>query len=120
MIGQEPTQRYDEIKLSKVDTNHQICKMTAMTMLKQGFNLKEISNITKYKNLQFLQHYISAPIHDEKENYSKVLFYYGKTAKVPKILPKKKCSQCKNKDTSKEKVKSKLALVPVDIDVDNT
>ena len=65
-----------EAKLSKRYTNHCIRKTTATGMKKQGFDLREIANVTKHKNIQSLENYIAGPTHSEKENYSEALFNY--------------------------------------------
>ena len=44
--------------LSKQYTKHCIRKTTATGMKRQGFDLKEIANVTKHKNLQSLENYI--------------------------------------------------------------
>ena len=46
-------------KLSKIYTNHCIRKTTATAMKRQGFDLNQISHVTKHKNLDSLKHYIT-------------------------------------------------------------
>ena len=65
-----------DAKLSQKYTNHQIRKTTATAMHRQGFNLQEISHVTKHKNLDSLKHYVSGPTHKDKERYNKGLFTY--------------------------------------------
>ena len=65
-------------KLSKMYTNHCIRKTTATGMHRQGYSLKEIANVTKHKNLQSLENYISGPNHTDKQGYSTALFDYSK------------------------------------------
>ena len=67
-----------QAKLSKRYTNHCIRKTTATGMHRQGYSLKEIANVTKHKNLQSLEHYISGPNQKDKEGYSTALFNYSK------------------------------------------
>ena len=64
----------EHAKLSKIHTNHCICKTTATGMHCQGYFLKEIANVTKHKNLQ------SGALHrwSDKEDYSTALFQYSK------------------------------------------
>ena len=64
-------------ELSKIYTNHCIRKTTATAMHCQGFDLKQIANVTKHKNLQSLENYIGGPSHDEKQEYSNKLFEYA-------------------------------------------
>ena len=63
--------------LSKEYTNHQIRKTTATALARSGFTLKEISNVTKHKNLESLKYYIGGPTLDEKETYSNALHEYA-------------------------------------------
>ena len=67
----------EEAGLSQVYTNHCIRHTTATGMHKSGHNLKEISTVTKHKNLQSLERYIDKPTHKEKESYNKDLFNYA-------------------------------------------
>ena len=68
----------NKAKLSKTYTNHCICKTTVTGLHQKGFDLKEIANVTKQKNLQNLENYISGPTHKDKENYSEALSEYAK------------------------------------------
>ena len=56
--------------LSKSYKNHCIRKTTATAIKKQGFDLNEISHITKYKNLDSLKHYIGGPTYSDKRKYN--------------------------------------------------
>ena len=47
--------------------------------------MKQFANVTKHKNLQSLEHYISAPTLEEKENYSASLFDYTKNSNKRQI-----------------------------------
>ena len=60
----------DAAKLSKTYTNHCIHKTTATGMKKQGFDLNEISHVTKHKNLDSLKHYIGGPMYADKRKYN--------------------------------------------------
>ena len=75
-IGTFMSSLSDKAKLSKIYTNHGIRKTTATAMHRQGFDLKQIAHVTKHKNLQSLENYISAPLNTEKEDYSNALFEY--------------------------------------------
>ena len=66
--------------LSQVYTNHQIRKTTATAMHKSGFDLQEISNVTKHKNLDSLKHYIGGPTNQDKENYNTALLQYAENS----------------------------------------
>ena len=68
----------EDAGLSRIYTNHCICKTTATDLKQQGFELHETQNVTKHKNLDSLKHYISGPAYQEKQNYSKALLKYGK------------------------------------------
>ena len=59
--------------LSKIYTSHYIHKTTATGMKRQGFDLEDIADVMKHKNLQSLEFYIGGPTHKEKENYSEAL-----------------------------------------------
>ena len=63
--------------LSKIYTNHCICKTTAAGMRKSGFSLDQITHITKYKNLDSLKHYVDGQTLNDKENYNQGLFAYA-------------------------------------------
>ena len=54
-------------KLSKEYTNHCIRKTTATAMKRSGFDMNEIRNVTKHKNLDSLKHYIGGPTYQEKK-----------------------------------------------------
>ena len=66
-----------DAKLSKVYTNHCIRKTTTTAMKRQGFDLNEIQNVTKHKNLDSLKHYISGPTYKEKQSYNEALLNYA-------------------------------------------
>ena len=69
-----------EAKLSKKYTNHCIRKTTATAMKKQGFDLHEISHVTKHKNLDSLKHYIEAPTYSDKRKYNNAMANYATTS----------------------------------------
>ena len=77
-------------KLSKVYTNHCICKTTTTAMKRQGFDLNEIQNVIKHKNLDSLKHYISGPTYKEKQNYNKALLNYAENETKDEETPVKK------------------------------
>ena len=64
-------------ELSRNYTNHQIRKTTATAMYHQGFDLHEISHVTKHKNLDSLKYYVAGPMHSDKERYNQGLFSYA-------------------------------------------
>ena len=114
----------EKAKFPKIYTNHQIRKTTVTAMHRQGFSLKEISNVTKHKNLQSLQHYIEEPSHDEKEKYSNALFEYSKPRKMQRIAPKSS-NNTKSIEMPSDKENSEsqpldTALVPADLEVQKT
>ena len=74
--------------LSKNNTNHGIRKTTVTAMKRSGFSLQQIANVTKHKNLESLKHYISAPIHEEKETYVNALHKYGTKRNARPLAPK--------------------------------
>ena len=63
--------------LSRIYTNHQVCKTTATGMRRSGFTLEQIALITKHKHLDSLKHYVDAPTLGDKENYNDGLFAYA-------------------------------------------
>ena len=67
----------EHANLSRIYTNHCIQKMMATVLHRQGFDLNEIQNVTKHKNLDSLKHYISAPTYKEKKNYNNALLQYA-------------------------------------------
>ena len=89
----------ENTKLSKIYTNHCIRKTTATGMYRQGYSLKEIANITKHKNLQSLEHYISGPNHQDKTSYLNALFDYSKKTDSNQ---KHQCDKKKSKTSAKE------------------
>ena len=64
--------------LSKIYTNHCIRKTTVTALKRQGFDLNEIQNVTKHKNLELLKHYLDSPTHEDKEKYVNALHNYRK------------------------------------------
>lgn len=68
-------------ELSQIYTNHEIRSTTATAMHKSKFNLKEIQNVTKHKNIQSLDRYVSGPTLEEKEKYSTALYQYATSKK---------------------------------------
>ena len=97
-------------KLSKIYTNHCIRKTTATGLKRQGFDLKDIANVTKHKNLQSLEHYIRGPTLKEKENYSDALFSYTHGKRSNESTPKQVTKKSKPTAT----VTQERALVPLD------
>ena len=67
----------EHANLSRIYTNHCVQKMMATVLHRQGFDLNEIQNVTKHKNLDSLKHYISAPTYKEKKNYNDALLQYA-------------------------------------------
>ena len=67
----------EDAKLSRIYMNHCIRKTTATALHRKGFNLNEIQNVTKHKNLDSLKHYIGAPTYKEKQSYNEVLLTYA-------------------------------------------
>ena len=96
-----------QAKLSKRYTNHCIRKTTATGMKKQGFDLREIANVTKHKNIQSLENYIAGPTHAEKENYSEALFNYTHNDK-----PQKRKSAEKDEEVHQKKSKNQQEMAP--------
>ena len=77
-------------KLSRMYKNHCIRKTTATAMKRNGFDLNEISNVTKHKNLDSLKHYIGGPTHNDKKRYNEAMSSYAtepeeKPPKKPKV-----------------------------------
>ena len=85
----------ENAKLSKIYTNHCIRKTTATGLRRQGFDLKDIANVTKHKNLQSLEHYIGGPTHQDKENYSDALFSYTHGKRSNENTPQQKTKKFK-------------------------
>ena len=79
-----------DAKLSKIYTNHCIHKTTATAMKRQGFDLNEIQNVTKHKNLDSLKHYISGPTYKEKQSYDEALLNYVENETEDEETPVKK------------------------------
>lgn len=67
--------------LSRIYTNHKIRSSTATAMHKQKFDLREIQNVTKHKNLQSLDRCVGGPDLDDKKHYSDALYKYATTSK---------------------------------------
>ena len=67
----------EDAKLSRIYTNHCIRKTTATALKRQGFDLTEIQNVTKHKNLDSLKYYISGPTYKEKRNYNGAVLNYA-------------------------------------------
>ena len=82
-------------KRSRIYTNHCVRKSTATAMKWQGFDLNEISHVTKHKNLDSLKHYIGGPTYSDKKKYNEAMFNYSKAeedaplAKIPAIVTPK-------------------------------
>ena len=67
----------EDAGLSRIYMNHCKRKTTATGLKRQGFELHEIQNVTKHKNLDSLKHHISGPTYQEKQNYNQALLKYG-------------------------------------------
>ena len=76
--------------LSRIYTNHQIRKTTAIGMHQEGFSLQEIAHVTKHKNLDSLKHYVPAPSLLDKQRYNDGLFSYGNPDKMMEKATKRK------------------------------
>ena len=115
----------EKAKLSKIYTNHCIRKTTATGLHHQGFNLKEIANVTKHKNLQSREHYIGGPTHGDKENYYGALFDYANNENIDaKDGNKRKSSeletvQPKKKQALKQNVTAENAIIPLEPNFDD-
>ena len=70
-------------KLSRIYTNHCVRKSTATAMKRQGFDLNQISHVTKHKNLDSLKHYIGGPTYSDKKKYNEAMFNYSKAEESP-------------------------------------
>ena len=80
----------EDAKLSKIYTNHCIHKTRATAMKRQGFDLNEIQNVTKHKNLDSLKHYIAGPTYKEKQSYNEALLNYAENENQHEDIPVKK------------------------------
>ena len=100
-----------QANLSKTYTNHSIRKTTATAMYRSGFSLKEISHVTKHKNLDSLKHYISGPTHTDKETYSNALFDYARKEKR-EIAPKRSQQAEEMEETTKRSKNIEKEIVP--------
>ena len=67
-------------KLSQVYTNHQIRKTTATALYRSGFGLKEITHVTKHKNIDSLKHYVGGPTYEDKKSYNDALLKYAENS----------------------------------------
>ena len=76
-LGSMMSEISKKAELSRVYTNHQIRKTTATAMYRSGFGLKEISHVTKHKNLDSLKHYVDGPTHSDKHQYNDALYKYA-------------------------------------------
>ena len=104
----------EDAKLSNIYTNHCIHKTTAMGMKRQGFDLNEIKNVTKHKNLDSLKHYISGPTYKEKKNYNEALLNYAQNnTEDCDDPPPKRRSNCKAKQKMKNMQPKTSALTLV-------
>ena len=92
-------------KLSKEYTNHCIRKTTATALKRQGFDLNEISHVTKHKNLDSLKHYIGGPSYTDKRRYNDAMANYASndTNPLPQPPPKKTTSETFKNDTATPK-----------------
>ena len=109
----------EKANLSKMYTNHCIRKTTATGLRRQGFDLKDIANVTKHKNLQSLEHYIGGPTHQEKENYSDALFTYSHGKRSNENTPKQATKKIKATSTASsskecERTKELVQYSPLD------
>ena len=98
----------EDAQLSCTYTNHCIRKTTATALHHQGFDLSEIQNVTKHKNIDSLKHYISVPTYKEKKNYNNALLNYAENEhpeEEPMIVAKK--AKRDNVKTKKNKITTK-------------
>ena len=92
----------------------------------QGFDLSEIQNVTKHKNIESLKHYLSALTYKEKKNYNCALLDYAENnnienqiepaAKKPKKDNIKITTTSKNKenyDTQEPSTSSLASVMPI-------
>lgn len=63
--------------LSRIHTNHEICKTTCTGLKRKGVQTHDIAQHTKHKNIQSLEHYIAGPTIEEKAVNSNKLFEYA-------------------------------------------
>ena len=89
-------------KLSKIYTNHQIRKTTATAMYRSGFDLKEISHVTKHKNLDSLKHYGEGPTYNDKENYNSALLNYASTESSERPQHQQNTEKSKKRKSSED------------------
>ena len=66
-----------DANLSRIYTNHCIRKTTATALKRKGFDLNEISHVTKHKNLDSLKHYIGGPTYNDKRKYNDAMSSYA-------------------------------------------
>ena len=125
-IGEMMKEISNDAKLSCVYTNHCIRKTTVTGLRRQGFELDEIQNVTKHKNLDSLKHYLSAPTYKDKKKYNEALLKYAE-----KVTYNEDAPPTKRRSNDKKKVKntnenpSTSAATPVvihenNIDTDNS
>ena len=109
-----------EAKLSFTYTNHCIRKTTATALHRKGFDLNDIRNVTKHKNLDSLKQYIGAPMYKEKQNYNSALLSYAenrhnndnnkhKSEEILHVQP----IQNKKRVLNEQNINPENALVPV-------
>ena len=67
----------EDANLSRKYTNHCIRKTMVTALHRQGFELSEIQNVTKHKNLDSLKHYVDKPTYKEKKSYNEALLSYA-------------------------------------------
>lgn len=67
--------------LSWIYTNHEIRSTTATALHKSDVDLKRIQHVTKHKNIQSLENYVSGPTLEDKVEYSNKLFAYANKTK---------------------------------------
>ena len=103
-----------EAKLSKIYTNHCIRKTTATALKWQGFELNEISHITKHKNLDSVKHYIGGLTYSDKRRYNEAMSNYASTENdtPPQKRPSSDCvKETVKTQTNCEKNATKHAVI---------
>ena len=118
----------EDAKLSRIYTNHCIRKTTAMALHCQGFDVSEIQNVTKHKNLDSLKHYIAKPTYKEKQSYNQALLNYAENEEISENIPPKrlKCDTSKQNKQKKRQIEEPTctAVTPImpnkeNVDVNN-
>ena len=111
----------EDAKLSHTYTNHCIRKTTATALRRQGFDLDEIKNVTKHKNIESLKHYIDAPMYQDKRNYNEALLNYAEKHELEPKHKKTKLQKVANKMSKNKEIQQPKtdAVAPVMAQSDN-